>query len=100
MSEIERIIEAMTAPPAPAAEVVILDRVMAERALTWMESHPEIASGSPSLSEEECVFRQALAEPKFELWAIHSVGLVTCPHASAGQTLNIAQKSCANWAKR
>ncbi|MNM84549.1 hypothetical protein D3C81_966390 [compost metagenome] len=74
MSEIERIIEALTAPPPPAAEVVTLERCMVERALALLESHPDIAEGGPSLCQEVCVFRQALAEPKVELWAIHSVG--------------------------
>jgi hypothetical protein len=74
MSEIERIIEALTAPSAPVTEVLTIDRLMAERALAWMESHPDIAQGGPSLCEEVCAFRQALADPKVELWAIHSVG--------------------------
>ncbi|MFJ4495373.1 hypothetical protein [Pseudomonas atacamensis] len=74
MSEIERIIEALTAPPPPAAEVVSLDRGTVERALALLESHPDIAQGGPSLCQEVCAFRQAMAEPKVELWAIHSVG--------------------------
>ncbi|WP_433899375.1 hypothetical protein [Pseudomonas sp. PSE1(2024)] len=74
MSGIERIIEALTAPPAPAAEVVSLDRGTVERALALLESHPDIAQGGPSLCQEVCAFRQAMAEPKVELWAIHSVG--------------------------
>jgi hypothetical protein len=60
MSEIERIIEALTAPSAPVTEVLTIDRLMAERALAWMESHPDIAQGGPSLCEEVCAFRQAL----------------------------------------
>lgn len=74
MSEVEQIIEALTAPPPPAAEVVTLDRNSVERALVLLESHPDIAQGGPSFSQEVCAFRQALAEPKVELWAIHSVG--------------------------
>lgn len=74
MPGIERMIEAMTAPPAPATEVLSIDRRMVERALAWMESHPDIAEVGQSLCEEVCTFRQALAEPKVELWAIHSVG--------------------------
>ncbi|WP_138725739.1 hypothetical protein [Pseudomonas lactis] len=74
MSGIERIIEALTAPPPPAAEVVSLDRGTVERALALLESHPDIAQGGPSLCQEVCAFRQAMAEPKVELWAIHSVG--------------------------
>lgn len=74
MSGIERIIEALTAPPPPAAEVVSLDRGTVERALALLESHPDIAQGGPSLCQEVCDFRQAMAEPKVELWAIHSVG--------------------------
>lgn len=74
MSGIERIIEALTAPPPPAAEVVYLERGMVERALALLESHPDLGQGSPSLCQEVCAFRQVLAEPKVELWAIHSVG--------------------------
>ncbi|MFJ2491351.1 hypothetical protein ACIOV9_07380 [Pseudomonas iridis] len=74
MSGIERIIEALTAPPPPAAEVLSLDRGTVERALVLLESHPDIAQGGPSLCQEVCAFRQAMAEPKVELWAIHSVG--------------------------
>lgn len=74
MPGIERIIEALTSAPAPATEVVTLNRHMVERALALMESHPEVAPVGPSLCEEVCAFRQVLAEPKVELWAIHSVG--------------------------
>lgn len=74
MSGIVRIIEALTSPPPPAAEVVNLERGMVERALSLLESHPDIAQGGPSLCQEVCAFRQALAEPKVELWAIHNVG--------------------------
>ncbi|MHC8358487.1 hypothetical protein ACYZTL_25580 [Pseudomonas sp. LB3P81] len=74
MSGIERIIEALTRPSAPAIEMLTIDRQMVERALAWMESHPDIAHAGPALCEEVCAFRQALAEPKVELWAIHSVG--------------------------
>lgn len=74
MSGIERIIEAMTAPAPPAPEVVTIDRRIIERSLLLLEGHPDIAAAGPSLSEEVCTLRQALAEPKLELWAIHSVG--------------------------
>lgn len=74
MSEIERVIEAMMEPAPPATEVVTLDRNIVERALTLMESHPDVAKGGPSLCNEVSVFRQALAEPTVKLWAIHSVG--------------------------
>ncbi|MCF4997408.1 hypothetical protein GIW70_21215 [Pseudomonas syringae] len=74
MSEIERVIEAMMEPAPPAAEVITLDRNIVERALTLMESHPDVAQGGPSLCNEVSVFRQALAEPTVKLWAIHSVG--------------------------
>jgi hypothetical protein len=74
MSGIERIIAALTAPPPPAAEVISLDRNSVERALALLESHPDLAHVGPSSCQEVCIFRQALAEPKIELWAIHSVG--------------------------
>ena len=74
MSEIERIIDALTAPAPPAAEVITLDRVVVECALTLMESHPDVAQGGLSLCKEVSAFRQALAEPTVQLWAIHSVG--------------------------
>ncbi|CAI8805623.1 hypothetical protein [Pseudomonas zeae] len=74
MSEIERIIEAMMEPAPPATEVITLDRNIVERALTLMESHPDVAQGGPSLCNEVYVFRQALAEPTVKLWAIHSAG--------------------------
>ncbi|QSL85988.1 hypothetical protein [Pseudomonas atacamensis] len=74
MSEIERVIEAMMEPAPPATEVITLDRNIVERALTLMESHPDVAQGGPSLCNEVSVFRQALAEPTVKLWAIHSVG--------------------------
>ncbi|WP_147282644.1 hypothetical protein [Pseudomonas jessenii] len=51
-----------------------LDRGTVERALALLESHPDIAQGGPSLCQEVCAFRQAMAEPKVELWAMHSVG--------------------------
>ena len=74
MSEIERVIEAMMEAAPPATEVITLDRNIVERALTLMESHPDVAQGGPSLCNEVSVFRQALAEPTVKLWAIHSVG--------------------------
>ncbi|MGF6669170.1 hypothetical protein [Pseudomonas monsensis] len=74
MSEIERVIEAMMEPAPPATEVITLHRNIVERALTLMESHPDVAQGGPSLCNEVSVFRQALAEPTVKLWAIHSVG--------------------------
>ncbi len=73
-STVEHIIQALSEPPAPAAEVVTLNRPMAERILAWLEDHPAIAGIALSTCEEVSVLRQALAEPKVELWAIHSVG--------------------------
>ncbi|MHB0825139.1 hypothetical protein ACYCFL_05845 [Stutzerimonas nitrititolerans] len=73
-STVEHIIQALSEPPAPAAEVVTLGRQMAERILSWLEDHPAIAGIALSTCEEVSVLRQALAEPKVELWAIHSVG--------------------------
>jgi len=67
MSGIERIIEAMTAPSPPAAEVVTLPRTLAETALAALEN-----KGAPP--SEVLALRGILAEPVVQLWAIHSVG--------------------------
>ena len=67
MSGIERIIEAMTAPSPPAAEVVTLPRALAETALAALED-----KGAPP--SEVLALRAILAEPAVQLWAIHSVG--------------------------
>lgn len=74
MSEIERIIDALTAPAPAAAEVITLDRLVVECALTLLESHPDVAQGGLSLCKEVSAFRQALSKPTVQLWAIHSVG--------------------------
>lgn len=71
---IEQMLEVMAAPPLPANEVVTLDRRTVERALNLLESHQDLAQAGPSLCAEVCVIRQALAAPKVELWAMHSVG--------------------------
>ncbi|MCY1287181.1 hypothetical protein D9M70_361680 [compost metagenome] len=73
-STVDHFINALTEPPEPAAEVITLDRQMAERILGWLEDHPKIAGVALSTCEEISTLRQALAEPKVELWAIHSVG--------------------------
>ncbi|MEX5364378.1 hypothetical protein WCE03_21410 [Pseudomonas guariconensis] len=67
MSGIEQIIEAMTAPPAPAGEVVTLDRVTLETILAELEAADPLR---PLVTD----LRAKLAEPKVELWAMHSVG--------------------------
>ena len=67
MSGIERIIEAMTAPSPPAAEVVTLPRALAETVLAALED-----KGAPP--SEVLALRGILAEPAVQLWAIHSVG--------------------------
>ena len=67
MSGIERIIEAMTAPSPPAAEVVTLPRALAETALAALED-----KGAPP--SEVLALRAILSEPAVQLWAIHSVG--------------------------
>ncbi|WP_085703877.1 hypothetical protein [Pseudomonas sp. B15(2017)] len=67
MSEIERIIEAMTAAPGPATEVVTLERATVEQILSEMEEKDPLRAAVVYL-------RRVLAEPKLELWAIHSVG--------------------------
>ncbi|MDD1977159.1 hypothetical protein [Pseudomonas tussilaginis] len=67
MSGIEQIIEVMTAPPAPAAEVVTLDRATLATILVELEAANPLRSLVSDL-------RAKLAEPKVELWAMHSVG--------------------------
>jgi len=64
---IEQILEAMTAAPDAAPEMVEVDRAT-------------IAAVLPGLEEREpqgadvLYLRRVLAEPKIELWAVHSVG--------------------------
>ncbi len=67
MSDIEQMLEALAAPPAPAVEVVTLERATVEGILTEME---EKDAQRPAV----IYLRSVLAEPKLELWAIHSVG--------------------------
>lgn len=67
MSEIERIIEAMTAAPGPATEVVTLERATVEQILSEMEEKDPLRAAVVYL-------RRVLAEPKLELWAMHSIG--------------------------
>lgn len=67
MSEIERIIEAMTSAPDPATEVVTIERATVEHILSEMEEKDPLRAAVVYL-------RRVLAEPKVELWAMHSVG--------------------------
>lgn len=67
MSEIERIIEAITAAPPPATEVVTLERATVEQILSEMEEKDPLRTAVVYL-------RRVLAEPKLDLWAMHSVG--------------------------
>jgi hypothetical protein len=67
MSNIEQMIEAMTAPSQPAVEVVTMPRALAEQGLAAME---QIGASASNLLE----LRGLLAEQAIQLWAIHSVG--------------------------
>ncbi|MGS0735509.1 hypothetical protein ACVBEG_02885 [Pseudomonas sp. GG8] len=67
MSGIERIIEALTAAPEPAVEVVALERSTVESILIELEE-------KDPLRPVVVYLRARLSEPKVELWAIHSVG--------------------------
>jgi len=67
MSNIEQMLQAMTAPPDPAIEVLSLERSTVESILTELEEKDPLRTVVVYL-------RQRLSEPKVELWAIHSVG--------------------------
>ena len=67
MSTIEEQIAILTAPSAPAIEVVTMPRVLAEQSLTALE---ESGASASSILE----LRGILAEPALQLWAIHSPG--------------------------
>ena len=64
---IEQMLEQLAAPPAPASEVVALERATVENILAELEE-------KNPLRLDVAYLRRVLAEPKFELWAIHSVG--------------------------
>lgn len=67
MSDIERIMDKLFAPPEPAIEVVSLERATLEEILNELE---ERDAQRPVV----IYLRQVLAEPKVELWAMHSIG--------------------------
>ena len=67
MPTIEEQIAILTAPSAPAIEVVTMPRVLAEQSLTALE---ESGASASSILE----LRGILAEPALQLWAIHSPG--------------------------
>ncbi|WLH25830.1 hypothetical protein PSH76_08360 [Pseudomonas sp. FP215] len=67
MSTIEEQIAILTAPSAPAIEVVTMPRVLAEQSLAALE---ESGASASSILE----LRGILAEPALQLWAIHSPG--------------------------
>ncbi|MGY2681723.1 hypothetical protein [Pseudomonas tolaasii] len=67
MPTIEEQIAILTAPPAPAIEVVTMPRTLAEQSLTALEESGTCASSILEL-------RGILAEPALQLWAIHSPG--------------------------
>lgn len=67
MLTIEEQIAILTAPSAPAIEVVSIPRVLAEQSLAALEQTGACSSNILSL-------RGILAEPALQLWAIHSVG--------------------------
>lgn len=67
MSDMQQIINAMTAPPDPAIEVLTLDRTVVVEALAELEEKEPLR---PIVT----YLRRALAEPAIALWAMHSVG--------------------------
>uniref|UniRef100_A0AAU6W316 Uncharacterized protein n=4 Tax=unclassified bacterial viruses TaxID=12333 RepID=A0AAU6W316_9VIRU len=67
MPSIEQQIAAMTAPSPPAVEVLSIERETVESILAELEEKDPIR---PIVT----YLRTRLAEPKIELWAIHSVG--------------------------
>lgn len=70
--DVARIIHFMTAPPQPAVEVVTLERAVVEKVLTDLEDGDPIALTADGRLVP--YLRLMLAEPKRELWAMHSVG--------------------------
>ena len=67
MLTIEEQIAILTAPSAPAIEVVSIPRALAEQSLAALEQTGACSSNILEL-------RGILAEPALQLWAIHSVG--------------------------
>lgn len=67
MLTIEEQIAILTAPSAPAIEVVSIPRALAEQSLAALEQTGACSSNILEL-------RGILAEPVLQLWAIHSVG--------------------------
>ncbi|MEO8644591.1 hypothetical protein [Pseudomonas sp.] len=67
MLTIEEQIAILSAPSAPAIEVVSIPRALAEKSLAALE---QTSACSSSILE----LRGILAEPALQLWAIHSVG--------------------------
>jgi len=67
MSTVDKIVQFLTAAPPPAGEVVTLPREVAERLAGTAEVH------HGAFADVQAI-RAALAEPKAELWAVHSVG--------------------------
>lgn len=67
MSTIEQQIAALAAPSSPAVEVLSIERATVETILAELEEKDPIR---PIVT----YLRAKLAEPKIELWAIHSVG--------------------------
>lgn len=67
MSDVERMLDLMCRPPEPAAEVVTLDRAVVVQLLAEREH-------KGPLDPVVTYLRAELAQPKVELWAMHSVG--------------------------
>lgn len=67
MSDIERMMDKLMAPPQPATEVVSLERATLEDILNELEDRDP---RRPAV----IYLRRVLAEPKVELWAMHSIG--------------------------
>lgn len=70
-TDIDRLVAWMEAAPDPAPEVIALERRHVERLLDLLENNQTMPDPTDELF---AVLRGALAEPKQELWAIHSVG--------------------------
>lgn len=96
-----RILEALAAPPEPAMEVVGLERAAVEKILADLEAGDPIALTANGRLVP--YLRAVLAEPKCELWAIHSAGAGASPMLSrehAEETAKATQERCQEIAQK